>query len=325
MTGSCSSFSQNTVPLLLSTHSQKTAHTIPSTDIHIVPVIADPIRIQEYGVGIFEAVCTKSALKKALKNNWIKVNDRVATTATWINGGERIQLTLPNEDQRLPQWDFPLEVLFEDDYLAIIKKPAGIVVSGNKFRTVANALTLNLQPSSLTDAATPQPVHRLDYPTSGILLASKTRSSTRILNQMFSEKKIRKVYYAICIGKMKEHGTICSDIEGKRSQSDYRIISSVPSKRFGILNLVQLIPLTGRRHQLRKHLYSIHNPILGDKDYAIEDLILKGKGLYLHASSLEFTHPFTKKRICIKDELPEKFRNIFGHIALKAQEFRPRC
>ncbi|MEC3967070.1 RluA family pseudouridine synthase [Flagellimonas halotolerans] len=202
--------------------------------------------------------------------------------------------------------------MFEDDYLAVIHKPAGIEVSGNKFMTIANTLPQNLKPSTLSDVTTPQPVHRLDYATTGIVLVGKTSGSIRALNKMFEEKTIAKIYYAVAIGKMKSSGTITSEIDGKPSESDYKVIKSVPSERFGILNLVQLHPKTGRRHQLRKHLFGLGHPILGDKEYTLEDLILKGRGLYLHAYSLEFRHPFTQQNIYIKDEIPEKFGRIFS-------------
>ncbi|MCK0161304.1 RluA family pseudouridine synthase [Allomuricauda sp. F6463D] len=271
----------------------------------------EPQRLQEYGVGIFEAIPTKSALKKALKKKCISINGTIATTATIIRGGEHITFTIPKETGPKKQLIFPLQVLFEDDYLAAIHKPAGIEVSGNKFKTISNALPQNLQTSSLSDATTPQPVHRLDYATTGIVLVGKTNSSIRSLNKMFEDKTIAKTYYAITIGKMEPDGSISSVIDGKASLSEYKVLQSAHSERFGTLNLVTLNPKTGRRHQLRKHLYSLGNPILGDKDYALENLILKGKGLYLHAYSLEFVHPFTSQRIKIMDETPKKFKKIF--------------
>lgn len=204
-----------------------------------------------------------------------------------------------------------MEVLFEDDHLAVIHKPAGILVSGNSFKTITNALAENLQQSSLPDVTKPQPVHRLDYATTGVLLVGKTSSSIRLLNKMFEEKKVEKTYYAVTIGEMTNAEKITSKIDGKRSQSMYKLLESVTSKRFGKLNLVKLKPHTGRRHQLRKHLSSIGNPILGDAAYGIENLILNGKGLYLHAYSLSFIHPFTNKKVFFKGKFPQKFEKIF--------------
>lgn len=206
---------------------------------------------------------------------------------------------------------FPLNVLFEDDYLAVVRKPAGILVSGNSFKTIAHALPQNLKPSSLIDTTLPQPVHRLDYATTGLLLIGKTSASIRALNVLFELKQVKKAYYAVTIGEMEGEGTITTEIEGKASRSHYNLLKSISSKRFGQLNLLELIPETGRRHQLRKHMASIGNPILGDKEYGFEGLILNGKGLYLHASSLDFVHPFTNKKINIEDELPDRFKKIF--------------
>ena len=198
--------------------------------------------------------------------------------------------------------------------MALIHKPAGILVSGNRFKTITKALAQNIKPSNLPDATTPQPVHRLDYPTTGILLVGKTSSSIHALNKMFENKEVKKTYYAVTIGEMGSNGKITSKIDGKKSQSNYSLIASVPSKKYDQLNLVKLEPRTGRRHQLRKHLSSIGNPILGDKEYGIENLILQGKGLYLHAYSLEFIHPFTNEKIHQKDELPQSFKKIFSQI-----------
>lgn len=231
-------------------------------------------------------------------------------------------MSIPKEknDKENPKREFifPLKVIFEDDHLAIIHKPAGILVSGNNFKTIANALPQNLNESNLEDATIPQPVHRLDYGTTGVLLVGKTASSIRALNKLFEDKEIKKTYYAITIGKMKKmngiEGIINSEIDEKEAISHYKIVKSVESERFEFLNLVKLTPQTGRRHQLRKHLSSIGNPILGDREYGIENLILNGKGIYLHAYSLSFFHPFTKEFIFVEDELPQKFLKIVNSI-----------
>lgn len=188
-------------------------------------------------------------------------------------------------------------------------------MSGNHFKTIANALIKNLKTSSLPDASKPQPVHRLDFATTGILLTGKTSTSIRTLNKLFENKQIKKTYYAVTIGDMTvKEDIITLEIDKKPSQSKYKVIETVFSQRFGKLNLVHLEPLTGRRHQLRIHLSAIGNPILGDKDYSIENLILNGKGMYLHAYSLSFTHPFTNENISLKSELPQRFKKIFSFI-----------
>ncbi|KAG1649370.1 Ribosomal large subunit pseudouridine synthase C [Nymphon striatum] len=191
----------------------------------------------------------------------------IATSATYINGNETIVFQTPLDTLQKKELRLKLNVIFEDDYLAIIAKPAGILVSGNSFKTIDNALIQNLKPSSQTDAVKPRPVHRLDYATTGLLLVGKTSASILALNKLFENKQITKTYLAVSI------------------------------ERFGYLNLVKLYPKTGRRHQLRKHLSATGNPILGDATYYKEGLLLKGKGMYLHAFSMEFSHPKTHELV----------------------------
>lgn len=281
------------------------------TETHIVQKQENPIRFQEYGVGIFNTIPTKSGIKKAIKKGLIFIDENLATTSKYISGGEKIELFESEKSSTFKRLKLDLEVLFEDDYLAIIYKPAGILVSGNKFITIANGLSQNLKKSNQSDAVKPQPIHRLDYPTSGLLLVGKTSAAIQSLSKLFENKKIQKTYFSITINKMNNKGSISSSIDNRKSLTDYEVLESVKSERFEFLNLVKLSPKTGRKHQLRIHLLSIENPILGDKEYFLENKILKGKGLYLHAASLGFTHPFTREKLTISKELPKKFRKIF--------------
>lgn len=282
-------------------------------ETHVVKKLEESIRFQEYSAGVFNTIPTKSGIKKAIKKGLIFINGNLATTSKYICGGEKIELFQSENSTTFERLKLDLEVLFEDDYLAIIYKPAGILVSGNKFVTIANGLTQNLKKSKLVDAVKPQPIHRLDYPTSGILLVGKTSTSITQLGKLFKNKQIQKAYYAITIGKMNVKGNINFLVDKKKAHTDYELIKSVKSERFEYLNLVKLFPKTGRKHQLRKHLLAIGNPILGDKEYFLEDKILTGKGLYLHAATLDFVHPFSKEKISISKELPKKFKKIFKH------------
>ncbi|MDP5061977.1 MAG: RluA family pseudouridine synthase, partial [Maribacter sp.] len=265
-------------------------------------------------VGVFQQISTKSALKKALKKNLLSVDGKIASTATLIVGGELIEYqSIKNKcNNRLV---LNLEVVYEDEYLAVINKQAGILVSGNGFKTVANALAQNLKMSSAEDAVSPQPCHRLDYATTGLLLVGKTSTSITKLNRLFERKEIEKIFFAITLGAMKEAGHIDLPIDDKPASSSYQVLKSVVSERFSFLNLVKLSPHTGRRHQLRKHLLSIGNPILGDATYFLEELQLKGKGLYLHAISLRFQHPTTNEEMHVLSHLPKKFKKLFPDIA----------
>jgi 23S rRNA pseudouridine1911/1915/1917 synthase len=280
-------------------------------EIHIAKEQKTPLRFQEYGVGIFNTIPTKSGIKKAIKKEVIFIDGVLATTSKYIFGGEKIELFELKNQPSFKRLKLNLKVLFEDDYLAVIHKPAGILVSGNTFATITNGLSQHLKKSTQPDAVKPQPIHRLDYPTSGVLLIGKTSATIHALSKLFENKKIEKTYWAITIGQMKKAGEINFPIDEKEALSIFKVIHTVTSKRFSRLNLVELKPKTGRKHQLRKHLLSIGNPILGDKKYFLDQKILNGKGLYLHASTLELRHPITKEKLVITEELPKKFKTIF--------------
>lgn len=281
------------------------------TETHRVPALTAPVRLRRYALGKFRQVTTNAAVKKALKRGDFIVDGKVATSDSFVGGGEYIELRCSETGAPKRMLIFPLTVLYEDDYLAVIHKPAGILVSGNTFKTVAHALPQNLQLSPLPDATAPQPVHRLDYATTGTLLVGKTRSSIQALNRLFEQKGVEKCYFAVTIGQMEQEGILNSPIDGKPSQSHYTMHHSVPSPRFGRLNLLEVHPATGRRHQLRKHFSGIGHPILGDSTYSPGELLLKGKGLYLHAYSLTFVHPFTNSPLRVVADLPERFLKIF--------------
>lgn len=274
---------------------------------HCVPLSEEKKRLSDYTCGIFPQLVSRKSVKRAIKSGAIKVNGQIEETGYWVQAGDEIQLyeLALTPPQSLP---LPLDVLLEDEDLAVIHKPAGIVVSGNQYRTIVNALSHNLRPSQLEDAlAWPRPVHRLDQGTSGPLLIAKTALAHVKLGQLFENKGIQKRYRAVCIGKVAPEGMIESPIEGKSSRSLYRNIRTVPSIKNGHLSLVELIPETGRTHQLRIHLSQLGHPILGDKLYGEDGLILKGKGLFLAAISLEFPHPRTGRNCQLRIVQPAKF------------------
>jgi len=276
-----------------------------------IPQLEKEVRLSDLSFEFFRTLNSRKAVKNAVKQALVFINGKRGYTADYIKGGEQLELFEVKGNRSAKTIDLTIEVLYEDDYLAIVNKPAGIVVSGNKNWTLEHALSGNLKASSQNDATNPEPIHRLDYPTSGVLLIGKTRSIIIKLNKLFEERKVQKTYHAICIGKLAKHGFLETEIDDKPSKSEFEVLETVLSPRFEFLNLVKLIPHTGRRHQLRKHLSSIGNPILGDLLYGKEDLILKGKGLYLHASSLGFEHPITNELIDIELNLPKKFLKIF--------------
>lgn len=287
--------------------------SILKIETHVAPSLDARERLQDYAVGIFRTIVSRKGIKKAIKNGLVTINSEMGHTGDWITGGEVIEL-FQNPSLKKPSIDLSLEVLYEDVHLAIILKPAGILVSGNKRFTIENALNFNLTRSNQPDALQrPQPIHRLDYPTTGALLIGKTVSVVTALNKLFEHRDISKIYHAIVTGSINDFGIIATEVDGKPSKSEYRKIAVILSPKYEFLNLLELIPHTGRRHQLRKHLAGIGNPIFGDALYKKEGAFVKGTSLYLHASSLRFDHPVTKESIFITAPLPKKFTKLFPH------------
>ena len=277
-----------------------------------VPQLSSSARLSDYAPGVFKSLPSKKATKKAIKEGLVLVNGKRGYSGDFVLGGELLELLQGEGSKMIPQLDLDIEVCYEDQYLAVVNKPAGLLVSGNKHRTLENALSGNIGKSNLPDALDkPEPIHRLDFPTSGALLVGKTRQAVIALNKVFEERKIVKKYLAVAIGEMEPQGVIETEVDGKKAKSEYKVISSAFSERFGFLNMVELTLFTGRRHQLRIHLSSIGNPILGDSEHGIEGKILKGKGLYLHSHSLEFGHPFTHETIKVEVNPPKKVHKLF--------------
>jgi len=286
--------------------------TLKKIEIYTVPPLETKERLSDHLPGKFESITSKKGMKKAIEKRLVKINGEIGHTADYLEGGETIELYQSKPKEHKTKIDLKLEVLYEDEFLAIVNKPAGIVVSGNKRWKLENALNSNLALSKEKDALSrAEPIHRLDLPTSGALLCGKTHKMVMALNKLFEEKKIEKIYHTVTLGKMEPSGNIASAIKGKKASTDFKVLQTIASEKFEYLNLVELKPTTGRRHQLRIHLLELSNPILGDAKYSKEGKILKGKGLYLHASSLEFVHPATKEKLTVQSKLPKKFYKLF--------------
>ncbi|PHI20565.1 RNA pseudouridine synthase [Lewinellaceae bacterium SD302] len=279
-----------------------------------VPPLSTPERLSDHLVGIFPIAASRKGIKKRIKKGHVSIDGRVGYTGDWLYGGEQIELLLPAIEVNSKKPNLQLTVHFEDDHLAVVEKPAGLLTSGNKWMTLANALPANLTPSRKTDALVyPQPAHRLDYATSGLVVVGKTASCLTRLGELFARRMIRKNYLAVVIGEIPERGNVEQSIDGKPASSTYERLDRQSSPRFGWLNLVRLSPATGRRHQLRIHLAALGCPILGDQKYGIEGLVLKGKGLYLHAHQLSFIHPITSEEIEVTSKVAKKFTKLFAN------------
>lgn len=292
---------------------------------HIVPKLDEPMRLSDYVPGKFDILTSKKGMKKAIEKGLVKIDGQQAFTSRYVSGGEVLQLFAEEAKHKQPRVDMHIEVLYEDDDIAVVMKPAGVVVSSNKSLTLENALPQNLKPSNKADALpAPQAAHRLDFPTSGVLLVGKTRNSISALNKEFEKRAVLKTYHAIIQGpldkKTKTEGSIDNKLKEKTAITDYNILQTLPSPKYEQLHLIELKPHTGRRHQLRIHMQQLGLPILGDQQYGIEGKILKGKGLFLHASAIAFAHPITQEAINVKTPLPKKFDRILQNTIGKESE-----
>jgi RluA family pseudouridine synthase len=278
---------------------------------HIVPKGIENIRLQNYAPEIFyRFIPSNSGIKKAIKRGQILINGELAHTGTYVQFSQVIDLLeIPQSQPKL--FEFKLEILFEDDHIAAIHKPAGFSVSGNEYKTIYNALPFNLEKSSEPDALPwPTPAHRLDNQTSGILLIAKTKRSQIVLGNQFENHTIQKKYCAVVIGKVLSNGEIKTAIEDKLAETDFEVVKVVNSLRYEHLSLLNVYPKTGRTHQIRIHLAGIGHPIFGDKLYVKEKMLHRGKGLFLCAKEISFLHPKTSEEINLKIPTPHKFESL---------------
>lgn len=275
---------------------------------HVVPEATPQQRLSDYLCGIFVQLPSRNSVKKAIRKGLIRLEGNRGYTGDWVLPGQQIEL-LEMTTKKTRRWfNLTLEVLYEDDHLAVVVKPAGYPVSGKSFQTIENALPLNLQPSMAPDVASqPRVVHRLDVPTSGLLLIAKTKSARAHLGAQFEAKTIQKRYQALVRGIPPTMGSINTPIDGKAAYTRYQRLRTVPSLRNQQISLMDLYPQTGRTHQLRRHMVELGHPILGDDLYGEKGNVLKGKGLFLRAVELHFDHPETGERQLYQLPCPTKF------------------
>ena len=241
-----------------------------------------------------------------------------------VHGGEAVVVLVPppKPTHPIPQ-DIPLEIVFEDDAIAVVNKPSGLTVhpgAGQPDGTLANALAGRWKDlPELGGSDRPGIVHRLDKETSGILVVARTESAQRKLSTAFAERTVAKTYLACVhgnprdesghidapIGRMPNHRTKMAIREGGReAQTTWHVAERMPRHA-----LIRCHPRTGRTHQIRVHLKHLGHPILGDGLYGLaghpgEEHTQR---LMLHAHRLEFPHPVTNERVAFEAAPPQEF------------------
>lgn len=291
---------------------------------------------------------TRTKLQNAIETESVKVNDKPVKSSYKIKPFDVITVSMPHpprETDIVPE-NIPLNIVYEDDEVLVLNKPAGMVVHpayGNWSGTVVNALVYHFQhlPTGRNGEARPGLIHRIDKDTSGLLVIAKTEYSMAHIARQFFEHTTERTYFALVWGEPKTtEGTIAGHIgrsardrkvmdvyedgsQGKHAVTHYKVL-----KTFKYVSLVQCNLETGRTHQIRAHFQHIGHPLFSDSVYG-GDKILRGttSGSYrafvencfqlmprqaLHAKSLGFEHPKTKKWMQFDSELPEDFQAVLA-------------
>ena len=277
---------------------------------HKVSRIGKNTGIIGYSAGAFAILGSKSAVKKAISSGRLMLNGKIAKFSDVVKNGDLIELHGAGL-QKAKKYDVDLEVAYEDDFLLVVNKPGGIAVNGNRNKTVENAFA-NINRNNPQADTLPRPVaiHRIDVPTSGLVMLAKTKTALIKLSRAFQQNEVKKEYVAVVHGKTPEQGMIDESIQGKTAVTKFETIQVVPSKMFQYLSSVRLQLLTGRTHQLRIHLKGKGHLIVGDKMYAEGQKTILGKGLLLCSCKLAFEHPETGKTVNVEIDPPAKFERI---------------
>ena len=271
---------------------------------------------------------TRSHIKHWIEDGIVLVNDKVVKAGyivrqmDIINMGEVEEKVLSSEPQ-----DIPIEIVYEDDDIAVVNKPQGMVVHPaikNFDNTLVNALMFKLDSlSSINGVIRPGIVHRLDKDTSGLMVIAKNDKSHVSLSEQIATKTCRRIYYALVDGVVKSNGEIITEFgrdsknrlkmavveKGKVAHTIYRVIET-----FKDYTLMEFELKTGRTHQIRVHSAYLHHPIVGDKLYNHNKCKFNLNGQLLHAKKLILIHPTTGQEMIFESELPEYFKNLLKNL-----------
>ncbi|MDM1372608.1 RluA family pseudouridine synthase [Myroides marinus] len=296
-----------------------------------------PLRVDKFLMNLVENA-TRNKIQQAAANGNIFVNDEPVKSNHKVKANDVVRVLMkqpPFENIIIPE-NIPLDIVYEDDSLLVVNKPAGLVVHpghGNYTGTLVNALAYHFENLPLNSSERPGLVHRIDKDTSGLLVVAKTEWAMTELQKQFAEKTSEREYIAMVWGNVEEdEGTIESYIGrhvkdrmqmaafddksmGKWAVTHYNVL-----ERLGYVTLVSCRLETGRTHQIRVHMKHIGHTLFNDERYG-GNLILKGTTFTkykqfvdncftvlprqaLHAKTLGFTHPITKERMRFDSEIP---------------------
>lgn len=277
-------------------------------------------RIDKVLTGLFNDY-SRSQIQLWLKDGAVSVNGQVVKANYKVKKNDEIVIAVPEpETLSIEAEDIPLEIVYEDEAVAVVNKPQGMVVhpsAGHPNRTMVNALMYHVKDlSSINGVIRPGIVHRIDKDTSGLLMVAKNDLAHESLAKQLKDKTSLRKYVALVHGVIPhEKGTINAPIgrskvnrkmqavreDGKPAVTHFNVL-----ERFNDFTLVELTLETGRTHQIRVHMKYIGYPLAGDPVYG-PSKTLKGNGQFLHAKLLGFTHPITGQKMVFEAPLPTIF------------------
>lgn len=278
---------------------------------------------------------SRSFVQKLIEDGGIFVNGKPAKKSLKLISGDKVSLEIPEvKPLETPAQEIDIELLYEDDHIAAVNKPRGMVVhpaAGNYEGTLVNALLFKLKGrlSSINGVIRPGIVHRIDKDTSGILVVAKTDDAHKTLAQQIKEHTVKREYIAVACGKFKEDRfTIDAPIGRSEKNRKKMAVTEKNSKNavthvevlksFEKYSLVLCTLETGRTHQIRVHLSSIGHPILGDSVYGgARNDFKELSGQCLHARTLGLMHPSSGEYMEFSSPLPEYFEKVLQKLEHK--------
>ena len=272
---------------------------------------------------------TRSRVKNLCDDGNVYLNGKVVKANKVVKGGDEVMVNLPkNKNLDIEPQDLPLNIVYQDEDVAVIDKPQGLTVhagGGTHGETLVNALLFHLDNlSGINGVIRPGIVHRIDKNTSGLLVVAKNDQAHVKLAKQLEDKTCKRIYVALLEGVLKsDEGRISTFIgrnpkdrkkmavtsSGRDAITDYKVLN-----RYNAYTLCEFSLKTGRTHQIRVHAKHIGHPIVGDKEYGYKNQKFKLDGQLLHAKQLEFVHPRTNKRVVFTSPLPEYFQKVLNSI-----------
>ncbi len=305
-------------------------------EIVVEQTSAEPVRLDVYLAAKLPGL-SRSRIRKLIEGGLVVTAGKPAKAGLRLRNGDRLEITIPPPAELdVKAQDIPLAVIYEDEYLVVVNKPAGLVThpgAGVSEGTLVNALLHHCSGtlSGISGVLRPGIVHRLDKDTSGLMVAAKEDRAHKGLSEQIHDRKARRTYIALLEGNMpNDSGFVDKPIgrhpvnrkkmaivsSGRRAVSHYAVL-----KRWAAYTLVQVSLETGRTHQIRVHMASLGYPVVGDIVYNCKQTGTLSKrhklglsGHALHATRLSFTHPVTGSLLEFDAPLPEDFQRLIDSL-----------